>query len=138
MILKRIENKLNTVDLRLRLLEEQKSQEETDSIKLLRHNLSTINLDDTEDYLEFSEQERREFVGRVASAKHDLEIIIKHLLKAQEDYALRQTINWEQIWTSRGTINGFDLVLEELKQLTGEHLQNVQDSKGVDSKILPS
>lgn len=130
-------------DLRNRLIRIEKlvdRKEPTDSeriIALLRHQLGSINLDDARDVKEMTEDERAEYLGRVAVAwKLIMEPMLKKFVISQEEFMAKNANGEIQYAFSRGTINGLLLVRDELEKLYSEHIERTRPKEGFDRNAI--
>lgn len=101
------------------------------STALLRHLLSSIDLEDVRGTHEPSDpNERKEYVSRLASNFDLTQKVIKRFIASQEEFLARGGAVYhgdelKQTVFARGTINGLFLILDSLKDAYDEHMRNI-------------
>lgn len=91
-----------------------------DDIKLIRHSLGSISLENIEQK-EMSEAARKEYCASISAV---FPIIEKDIKKAMYEQVLliAESDNWEKVNYGRGTCNGISLLYELWKLANTEHL----------------
>ena len=108
------------------------------SLELLRKELGSINLSETEEDKEMSESDRKEYVAAISAVFPRLEKDIKRLLYEQLMFTSNRAETWEQVILGRGTFNGMDILLNHWKTAHLEHTAKSQPKEEVDDhKVLP-
>lgn len=92
-----------------------------DSIKLLRHQLGSIDLSDFEDEKPMTPDERKEYVAAISAVWPRLEKDIKRLQYHQVMFIAITGTDWEQVIFGRGTFNGLDLLKDKWEKAAIEH-----------------
>lgn len=98
-----------------------KKQEKELSLEMIRHILGSIDLSDVQEEPELSETERREYCASIFAIFPRIEKDIKRMLYLQLLFANDNAGDWSQVLMSRGTCNGFYLLLEKWKTAASEH-----------------
>jgi len=68
--------------------------------------------------------------------KVHLRPMLDYLMKQQVEYAVKQSADWQQVLFNRGTINGFDLLLQKLEEAHQRHSENTQPKEEFDKDNL--
>lgn len=105
-----------------------------DSLKLLRHQLASIDLGDIEKE-EMSEAETKEYNASISAVFPRIEKDIKKFLHEQLLFAANQSNSWEQVIFARGTYNGMNLLLDHWRSAFAQHnerIKNEGDDKNFD------
>jgi hypothetical protein len=113
---------------REKLLVEQQKMVKPDIVALTRHNLSVFTpLDVGEDKelrAYFPDNESwRVFLGKCKTiADSDaLQVILRYLVAGQVEFTAKEATSMESVNFSRGCVNGYTLLREELDKLSGEY-----------------
>ena len=104
-----------------------------DSLKLLRHQLASIDLGDIEKE-EMSEAETKEYNASISAVFPRLEKDIKKFLYEQILFAVNQSNSWEQVIFARGTYNGMNLLLHHWRNAFNQHNERIKN-EGEDKKF---
>ena len=97
---------------------------------LNRHQLGSLSLDDARDELEETKQKERN--ASIATSYKHIEISIKKLIIAQQEFMANQCENESQLLFGRGTTNGLSLVLEEMQSYKNQHEELSKPKEGFD------
>jgi len=117
-----------------------KKEEPNPSIKLLRHQLGSIDLSDVDlEEKEMSKEERKQYCAAIFAVFPRLEKDIKKFLYTQLMFGNNNAETWEQVIFGRGTFNGIDLLYKYWKDAATEFEATPKEEKGsVDqTKIMP-
>ena len=110
------------------------------SIKLIRHQLGSIDLSDVDlEEKEMSKEERKQYCAAIFAVFPRLEKDIKKFLYTQLMFGNNNAETWEQVIFGRGTFNGIDLLYKYWKDAATEFEATPKEEKGsVDqTKIMP-
>lgn len=100
------------------------------SLKLIRHQLGSIDLSDVkEEETELSETKRRAYCAAIFAVYPRLEKDIKKMLYLQLMFNSNEAGDWSQVIFGRGTFNGMDLLLSKWKKAQAEHLANLKENE---------
>ena len=99
------------------------------SLKLLRHSLSSIDLKDIEEK-EMSESETKDYNASISAVFPRLEKDIKKFLYEQLMFIAINSENWNQVVFGRGTYNGIDLLLNHWRQAHTAHTSRSGEGEG--------
>jgi len=86
---------------------------------LNREQLGSLSFDDVRD--ELAEEERKTRNASISSSFQHIELSIKKLLIAQQEFMANQCENEQQLLFARGSVNGLTLALEEMKSYKSQH-----------------
>jgi len=86
---------------------------------LNKNQLGSISLDNARD--ELTEEERKTRNASIDSSYKHIELSIKKLLIAQQEFMANQCENEQQLLFARGSVNGLTLALEEMKSYKSQH-----------------
>jgi hypothetical protein len=106
-------------------------QKEDQSIKLLRHQLGSIDLEDLSEEKEMSEADRESYCAQIFAVFSLIEKDIKKMLYQQLMFSANNTEDWGQVLFSRGTFNGMYLLLEQWKKAFVEY----QDKHKIEKEV---
>jgi hypothetical protein len=115
-------------------------KKEEPSIKLLRHQLGSIDISDIiEDEKEMSKEERAQYCAAIFAIFPRLEKDIKRFLHRQLMFISNRAVNWEQVIFGRGTFNGIDLLYKYWKDAAAEfEAKPKEERKKLDKhKVMP-
>ena len=78
-----------------------------------------------------SENEKKELYASAHSLvnKKSLNVIIDHIINVQANFAVRQAENMEQVAFARATINGVEILRQELERLQSLFKQEQEEKK---------
>lgn len=97
-------------------------QKREQSLQLMRHFLSSIDLSDLEEDKDLSTEDRKGYCAAISAVWPRLEKDMKRFLHLQLMFGNNNAETWEQVLFSRGTFNGIDLLLEHWKKAHEEHI----------------
>lgn len=96
-----------------------------DALTLIRHQLGSIALSDVP-RKEPEGEARRAYCAKVSALYDELKPVVEELVRAQIEYGIEKSANWDQVVYARGTVNGLALVLERFEKYHLEHLADIQ------------
>lgn len=106
------------------------------SANMMRHLLSSINLDDARINKPVAGNELREHNARISALyAGSVEISLKKLIVAQEEYGIRMANN-ANLMFARGTLNGIMLIDEMFKDAIREHEASRKDTEPEDKHSM--
>lgn len=116
--------------MRFESIEEYKKAQHRDNAKkLMRKILGSIDVYDAHDEVYKNEDDYMEYLSALAVYFPYFENKIKKLIQVQLKFQGKEADYWEQVVFSKGTINGFDLVLETLENEHNDYLERIRDKK---------
>ena len=98
------------------------------SLELLRRNLAMLPA-----FVSKAEKDPTShgaYLGLVAAMMPHLEADLREMELGQLEFGSNQSLNFDQVLMSRGTINGINLVLEYYRLKYGEYLDKSQNPEG--------
>ena len=101
------------------------------SLRLLRHELASVDLSDVEDEKEMSEAEYREYEAAISGVWPRLERDLKRAMYNQLVFGMNESLSWGQLLMARGTFNGLSLMFEKWR---GAHTANMSRIGGEKNK----
>jgi hypothetical protein len=105
---------------------EKLTEKTPDDLKLIRHQLGSLDLKDIEP---LSGEQREDFSGKVAIIYDDLTKQLEKLALDEVIWQANNSQNWEQVIFARGTINGINLIQEMLTMYKGEYEENKKEEE---------
>ena len=108
----------------------------SESLKLIRHSLASINLEGFEDEKPMNEQERKDYVSAITAVYPRLEKDIRRFLYLQLLVMSKESENWEQVLFGRGVFDGMAQLLEHWTRIRQEHT-DVNKTEGEFEKNSP-
>lgn len=119
-----------------RLTDEEKKSDQQKVLKLIQHQLGSINVDDIS-VKEMTSEERAEYLSRAAVAwKLIMEPKIKEFIRAQKDFMAQNADGDIQYAFSRGTINGLMLIKNSLEGEYNEHVERTKPKEEFDRNAV--
>lgn len=97
-----------------------------DAVSLIRHQLGSVDLSDVATDEEMLESERKEYCAAISAVFPRLERDIKKFIYEQIVFMARGSADWNQVMFGRGTVNGFDLLLDHWRLAHNENMEKSQ------------
>ncbi len=96
------------------------------SIKLIRHGLSVVDLSDVEnDDNPQTEAERKEYCSAIAAIYPRIKKDIERFLYRQLMFTSNQAETWEQVLVGRGTFAGMEMLLDYWRAINQEYVDRI-------------
>lgn len=96
----------------------------SESIKLIRHGLSVIDIADIEEE-SMTEAERKEYCSAIAAVWPRLEKDIKKYLHKQLLFSANQSETWDQVLVGRGAFAGMEILHQYWSSIYQEYLDRI-------------
>lgn len=107
------------------------------SLKLIRHTLGSVDIDDLSEEKDMSETERKAYCDAIFAVWPRLEKDLKKALHTQLMFISNNAEDWSQVIFGRGTFNGIDLLFEKWHKAVLEHEANTKENKEEFNKSNP-
>ena len=99
-----------------------------------RNQIGSISLKDIDTFESLTESEKKGYLQQAESIYMNpvFQNEVKIIVQKQLEYMGMEAKNMEEVWVSRGTINGVDLLRERIETLHSQHLQAIKPAEKFD------
>ena len=99
-----------------------------------RNQICSVSLKDIDNIDDLTVVDRKNYLQQAESLYSNpvFQNEIKVIIQKQLEYMGMEAKNMEEVWVSRGTINGIDLLRERIEALHSEYIQAIKPAEKFD------